>query len=133
MMGISPDQVADAADRAGLTLRKMLEDERAQWLLNPSHKKSQSPLQLTGWLDDRLIDARIDRSFVDKDGVRWIVGYCFPEIDGAAESDLDQTVEALRSTWNDFARLARRYAPDPVRIGLYFPYSNTWRQWDPES
>lgn len=132
MMGINESEVSSAADRAGQVVREMLVDEKAQWLLDVRHKKSRAPLQLTGWLDDILIDARIDRSFVDAQGTRWIIGYYFPELDGDGALDPDQLVDSQRATWNDCARLARRFDPDPVRVGLYFPYSKGWREWDPE-
>ncbi len=123
MMGISHDEVPGMADRAGLAIRNMLDEERGAWLLSAGHDNKSAPLRLTGWLDSRLIDAEIDVSFVEN-GSRWIIGYDF------AREISDELIEGLRPLWNDFAGLARRYDPTPVRIGVYFPFAGGWREWD---
>ncbi|MBT8130798.1 MAG: UvrD-helicase domain-containing protein [Gammaproteobacteria bacterium] len=134
MMGVGIREVPDLADRAGLAVRKMLEDEKAQWLLDCSHKNSQSPLRLTGWLDEELVDLDIDRSFQDSKGHQWLVGYYFPELQsGDRQLSIEEIVETQRQSWEDRAKLARRYDPTPVRIGFYFPFSTEWREWNPEN
>ncbi|MDH3588662.1 MAG: hypothetical protein OEQ74_04595, partial [Gammaproteobacteria bacterium] len=118
MMGLSQDEVASAADRAGLAIRNMLDDDRSKWMFDPANENIKSPLRLTGWLDDSLIDADIDLSFVDTDGTQWIVFFCFPELDGADNNEaIDLFVATHRSVWNNSAQLIRRYTPKPVRTG----------------
>ena len=51
-----------------------LSDARARWILS-AHEEAKSELRLTGMAADALIDVAIDRTFVDAQGVRWIIDY----------------------------------------------------------
>jgi ATP-dependent exoDNAse (exonuclease V) beta subunit len=72
----------------------------------------------------------IDRTFVDADGVRWIVDYKTSRHEGAGlEEFLDREQERYRPQLERYAALMRKLGPEPVRLGLYFPLLEAWREW----
>jgi len=71
-----------------------------------------------------------DRSFVDDQGVRWVIDYKTSQhTGGGIEEFLDREVERYRSQLQRYAVLAQRLGPEPVRLGLYFPLMRAWREW----
>jgi hypothetical protein len=71
-----------------------------------------------------------DRSFVDDQGVRWVIDYKTSQhIGGGLDEFLDREVERYRSQLQRYAMLAKRLGPEPVRLGLYFPLIRAWREW----
>ena len=71
-----------------------------------------------------------DRSFVDEQGVRWVIDYKTSQhVGGGLEEFLDREVERYRPQLQRYAMLAKRLGPEPVRLGLYFPLMRAWREW----
>ena len=71
-----------------------------------------------------------DRSFIDDQGVRWVIDYkTSRHIGGGLEEFLDREVERYRPQLQRYALLAQRLGPEPVRLGLYFPLMRAWREW----
>ena len=83
--------------------------------------------------DDTVHNGVIDRTFVDTDGVRWIVDYKTASHEGAGESAfLDNELERYRARLERYARYFRATESRPIRLGLYFPLMGGWREWQPE-
>ncbi len=72
---------------------------------------------------------RIDRTFVDAEGVRWIVDWKTSRHEGGdREAFLDRELERYRSQLERYAQAMRTLEPDrPVKTGLYFPLLDAWR------
>jgi len=74
----------------------------------------------------------IDRTFIDKDGVRWIIDYKTGDHEGGdTEGFLDREQARYADQLNRYADIIRRLDDRPVRVGLYFPMLRGWREWDP--
>jgi ATP-dependent exoDNAse (exonuclease V) beta subunit len=75
----------------------------------------------------------IDRTFVC-DGVRWIIDYKTGLREGGdAKAFLDNEVERYREKLERYAEILRKMDPTlPIRVGLYYPLMNGWREWEPE-
>jgi ATP-dependent exoDNAse (exonuclease V) beta subunit len=73
---------------------------------------------------------RIDRSFVDGEGVRWIVDWKTSVHEGGdREAFLDNELERYRGQLERYVHALRAREPDrPVRAGLYFPLLDAWRE-----
>ncbi|GAB4565161.1 MAG: hypothetical protein Tsb0017_25480 [Geothermobacteraceae bacterium] len=87
------------------------EDVRVEWGLN-------------GLVDGQLQHAVIDRSFVDPNGVRWVVDYktSAPSRGESVEGFLATERDRYRSQLDLYARLAELYdGARQVRTALYFP------------
>ena len=100
--------------------RVMLADERGRWLLGP-HPEARSEYRLR----TRERSFRIDRYFVDTNGVKWVVDYKTSEHEGGGlEGFLDQQRERYASQLDGYAQ-----ALGGARRGLYFPLQRGWREW----
>ncbi|MNC85462.1 hypothetical protein D3C83_10610 [compost metagenome] len=119
-----------AAERVVATLTQTLAGERGQWLLGP-REAAESELRLTGVTGHGIVNIAMDRTFVDDRGVRWIVDYKTGGHEGGdIEAFLDRERERYRPQLERYAALMRVRDDRPIRLGLYFPLLNGWREWD---
>jgi len=127
--GLLADALETATGRVVATIAQSLADERGRWLLGP-RADAQSELRLTGAGADGVVNIVMDRTFVDEQGVRWIVDYKTGTHEGAdVEGYLDRERERYRAQLERYAALLRGLDRRPVRLGLYFPLLNGWREW----
>jgi ATP-dependent helicase/nuclease subunit A len=75
MHGTASEVLDQQTARVIAAVDTMLQDSTGRWLLSGEHADAASELALTGMLDGQLINAVIDRTFIDADGVRWIIDY----------------------------------------------------------
>ncbi|MFO7717488.1 MAG: hypothetical protein R6Y91_02855, partial [Desulfohalobium sp.] len=82
---------------------------------------------------DRLPFAGISRFLkkpMDDHGQRWIVDYKVGRHSGTdREAFLDREQERYRSQLEHYARLMALWEERPIRLGLYFPLIQGWREW----
>jgi ATP-dependent exoDNAse (exonuclease V) beta subunit len=128
--GVPEDLRAAAVERVAEAVARTLAHDRGRWLLDPGHRHSRTELALTGSAGGDILRVVIDRSFVDAAGTRWIVDYKTSRHEGAGlEEFLDREQQRYRPQLERYATLVRRLGPEPVRLGLYFPLLNAWREW----
>jgi ATP-dependent exoDNAse (exonuclease V) beta subunit len=128
--GIEADATDEALQQAIAALRGTLEDARGRWLLDPGQPEARSELAVSGWIEGRLVRGIIDRSFVDRAGVLWIVDYKAGRHEGGdLEAFLDREQERYRAQLERYARLMAPHHRGPIRLGLYFPQHAGWREW----
>lgn len=127
-LGVPVQELPAAVERVCAALTNALEDAQARWLLD-AHPEARSEYALTGVLDGRIVNVVLDRTFVDNDGVRWIVDYKTSTHEG---SDRDAFLDRERSRYTAqlerYARLLAQKESRPVRLGLYFPLLRGWRE-----
>jgi ATP-dependent exoDNAse (exonuclease V) beta subunit len=79
---------------------------------------------------ERVRRLRIDRTFVDEHGVRWIVDYKTSAHEGAdLEAFLDEEARRYRAQMEDYADAFVKAGAAQIRLGLYFPLLKGWREW----
>ena len=102
----------------------------AKRLLDPSARDARSELALTAMLDGVAHSLRIDRTFVDDAGTRWVIDWKTSTHEGGdREAFLDRELERYRGQLERYARvMAMREPGRPVRVGLYFPLLDAWRE-----
>ncbi len=116
--------------RVEKALGRVLADARGRWLLDSSHEEARSELALSGVDAGGLANVVIDRSFVDADGVRWIVDYKSGRHEGGdTQAFLDREQQRYRGQLERYGRLMSAMDPRPIRLGLYFPALGGWREW----
>lgn len=77
----------------------------------------------------QIVNAIIDRTFVDADGIRWVVDFkTSPHEGGHLQAFLDEEARRYESQLRRYVHLARELGPQPVRAGLYFPLLAAWRE-----
>ena len=109
-----------------------LADERGRWLLSDRHAEARGEYALSAMRDGRLETGIIDRTFVDADGVRWIVDYKTSRHHGG---DVDVFLEQERARYapqlERYAALMGGLETRRVRVALYFPLLQRFLEWEP--
>jgi ATP-dependent exoDNAse (exonuclease V) beta subunit len=133
--GVPADRLPEAASRVVEALVAVHWDPRGRWILQKTREDVRE-YALSGYLpggggrQGEVARVVFDRSFVDDQGVRWVIDYKTSQhIGGGLEEFLDREVERYRSQLQRYAALAKRLGPEPVRLGLYFPLMRAWREW----
>jgi ATP-dependent exoDNAse (exonuclease V) beta subunit len=128
-LGVEGDAAREGAERALLALRATLTDARGRWLFDPAHRDAHSELELTGVRGGQIVNAIIDRTFVDAGGIRWVVDFkTSPHEGGNLDAFLDEEARRYEGQLRRYAHLARELGPEPVRAGLYYPLLSAWRE-----
>jgi len=118
--GVAPGDLEHAAGIVTSALENALADERGRWLLGP-RPAARSEYRLR----NRERGFRIDRYFVDTNGVKWVVDYKTSEHEGGGlEAFLDQQQVRYAAQLDAYAR-----ALGGAQRGLYFPLQQGWREW----
>ena len=130
-LGFTGGEAESAADQVLGAVASTLSDARGRWLFDPGHRDAHSEYALTGMRDGTPVHVVLDRSFVDAEGVRWIVDFKLSQHQGAGrEAFLDSEQERYRPQLDAYAEVVRGLGPQPIRLGLYFPLLAGWREWE---
>jgi len=129
-LGIDDAHRPAALERIGSAMSAIAGSERARRLLDPEALEGVSELALTAVIDGVLQSLRIDRTFVDADGVRWVVDWKTSTHEGGdREAFLDNELDRYRGQLERYARVMRLVDPDrPLKVGLFFPLLDAWRE-----
>jgi len=128
--GIDDAHRPAALERIGSVMSAIAVSERAARLLDPGAEDGASELALTAVVDGVLQSLRIDRTFVDAEGVRWVVDWKTSTHEGGdREVFLDNELARYRGQLERYARVMRLFDPGrPLKVGLYFPVLDAWRE-----
>jgi ATP-dependent exoDNAse (exonuclease V) beta subunit len=130
--GVPADRLQGASARVVSALIAVHRDERARWILKRRARDDFREYALSGRWQGGVVRVVFDRSFVDDDGVRWVIDYKTSQhAGGSLDEFLDREVDRYRPQLHRYAQLARRLGPERVRVGLYFPLMRAWREWEP--
>ncbi len=130
-LGFTGVEAESAADQVLGAVASTLADARGRWLFDPRHTDAHSEYALTGIRDDVPVRVVLDRSFVDAEGVRWIVDFKLSQHQGAGRDVfLDSEQARYRAQLDAYAEVARGLGAQPIRLGLYFPLLAGWREWE---
>jgi ATP-dependent helicase/nuclease subunit A len=128
--GVPPDLLQASAARVSEALLAVLEDPRGRWILKSGYRDDFREHALSGHWQGEMWRVVFDRSFIDDDGVRWVIDYKTSQhTGGGVEQFLDCEVERYTPQLQRYARFAKKLGPEPVRLGLYFPLMRGWREW----
>lgn len=129
--GLPQDYIDSAAERVAQALSATLEDEHGCWLLGREHKAIENEKAITAVIGGQLRHMVIDRTFIDSEGVRWIIDYkTGSHTGGGVDEFLDRELERYRNQLETYAAAIRMTEDRPIKLGLYYPLLKGWRQWD---
>ena len=127
-LGVAPAEADEAAGRVEAALLQTLASPVGRWILD-GHRDARSEYALSGVVDGEIVRGAIDRTFIDAEGVRWIVDYKTSVHEGGGLDEfLDEQQRRYRPQLDRYARLLAPLG-QPVRMGLYFPLLDQWREW----
>jgi ATP-dependent exoDNAse (exonuclease V) beta subunit len=128
--GLSGEKLQEAKRRVEAALEATLGDPRGRWIL-AQHEDDRREYALTGVVGGCLRHYTLDRAFVDEKGVRWIVDYKTGVHGGGnLEGFLDNEQIRYRDQLESYAQIVSRLDSRPIRLGLYFPMLQAWREWE---
>jgi ATP-dependent exoDNAse (exonuclease V) beta subunit len=129
-LGIDDTHRPAGLERIKSVMSAIAGSEQAARLLDPVAREGVSELAVTAVIDGVLQSLRIDRTFVDAEGVRWVVDWKTSTHEGGdREAFLDNELARYRGQLERYARVMRLVDPDrPLRVGLYFPLLDAWRE-----
>lgn len=128
-LGVTPAEAPAAAATVVAALTRTLGGERGRWLLGGGHTDARTEYSLTGVDSGELVNARIDRTFIDAAGIRWVVDYKTSAHQGSGiEAFLDNERERYRAQLEGYRRLFLLREARPVGMALYFPLMDAWRE-----
>jgi len=118
-MGVGSESILPIVERVDGALRRLLEDERGQWLL---HGEGYAELALSGIVQGRIESVVLDRVRIDGDGTHWIVDYKTSTHEGGRlEAFLQAESDRYRPQLEKYAEMYKNYSGAEVRCALYFP------------
>ncbi len=119
-----------AVERIITSLTNVINDQRGRWILG-AQKDAQNEWRITGVINGAPVNLVIDRTFCDVEGNRWIIDYKTSSHEGSdIEAFLDREQQRYHQQLNRYAEIIRRIDQRPIRLGLYFPLLNGWREWE---
>ena len=123
--GIGGDELAKACRQIAHALTGALSDQHATWLLGP-RPDARSELRLTLCAQGGAKHLVLDRTFIDEQGVRWIIDYKTGTHEGA---DVEAFLDRERLRYAGQLELYAQALGGAAQLGLYFPLLNGWRAW----
>ncbi|GAA4350058.1 UvrD-helicase domain-containing protein [Kangiella taiwanensis] len=122
----SPPDVAQAFSKAKDALLNVSDDPKGQWLLD-HHLEARCEWELTGAVTDTsgqkvIRNLIIDRTFVDKEGIRWIIDYKTGDHRGSdVDAFIHSEVERYRPQLLQYREIIEKVDKRPSKMALYFP------------
>jgi ATP-dependent exoDNAse (exonuclease V) beta subunit len=120
-----------------LALERTLSDRRGRWLLGLESplKEAESEFALSGVAEGQVITGVVDRTFVDAQGVRWVVDFKTSTHEGGGlEAFLAEEVKRYRPQLARYVKLMSAFKPrERIKAALYFPLLQEWREVPVES
>jgi ATP-dependent helicase/nuclease subunit A len=127
--GVRKQDRPEAANRVLNAINRVLRSERGRWIL-ASRPDARCEWALTGLIDGSLRSVRVDRTFTDGDGTRWIVDYKMSSHQGAdLQSFLRREKQRYEAQLNAYAQLLLQTGETTVKVGLYFALLDQWLAW----
>ena len=128
--GVPAAELGPAFERVRSALEQSMQEERGRWILSSGHEDSRCEMPLTALIDGQLRHLVIDRTFVDEEGVRWIIDYkTGVHLGGDLAGFLDEEQERYRAQLEAYVEAFRQLEQRPVRAALYYPLvPGGWRE-----
>ncbi len=126
--GLDGAKLNEAARRVTRALRNAVRDPRGKWILS-THDNDAREFPLSAVVEGRVRRFILDRTFVDG-STRWIIDYKTGTHEGGGRDDfLDSEQARYRLHLENYARAMQHLDSRPIRLGLYFPMLQGWREW----
>ncbi len=128
--GLSGTELESACENLAAAVENVKSDSRAAWIFSSDHSRIRTEWPLTGMVDDSLVRIVIDRTFVDRSGIRWIIDFKSGRREGGDITRfLEQEKQRYHSQMARYAQIMHNLEKNRIMLALYFPLLKEWRQW----
>jgi ATP-dependent helicase/nuclease subunit A len=118
--GVIPNQLDQALQEVTAAIKLSLQDPRGRWIL-ACQAQEHSEWALTAVIAGVTQQIVIDRTFVDEQGIRWIIDF--------KTGSLDDKLKLYQQQLEGYAAVLWQLEQRPIRLGLYFPGFGGWQEW----
>jgi len=128
-LGVGQKDLDRAVQKVAEAVDRTLASPRGRWLL-ASYPEQAAELALSGFSNEQMIHAVIDRTFI-ADGLRWVVDYktSSPAPGEKLDDFLAREVMHYRPQLKIYTELMQKFDPDhQVRAAIYFPLVDGWQE-----
>jgi ATP-dependent exoDNAse (exonuclease V) beta subunit len=132
-LGVAESEAEEAAALVKRALEKTLADPQGRWILG-RHQEAVGELALSAASagGPGVVRMKIDRTFIDEQGTRWIIDYKTSDVGSAdASAFVNAQVEKFRPDLSRYRDALAAMDSRPIRLGLYFPLLGQWREVEP--
>jgi ATP-dependent exoDNAse (exonuclease V) beta subunit len=128
--GLSGSMLKLASARCVEGLQRVLNSEKGQWILSHQHQQAHCEWALSSKYDNHLSHHIIDRSFIDADGVRWIIDYkTAAHKGGGLDAFLAAEEKRHAPQLKRYAAIVKNMDPEhEIMTALYFPMLDAWKE-----
>jgi ATP-dependent exoDNAse (exonuclease V) beta subunit len=120
--GTGPEALASTSALIAQAFENTLESETGRWILSGKHADAVCELALSGRIEGKLINAVIDRTFIDANGTRWIIDYKSGYHEGGdLESFLAEEAGRYETQLGLYRRLFEQMGETEIKTALYLP------------
>lgn len=133
--GFLLEHIPLAIEKIGQAIKNIRKDPMGQWIVDSSHQESHSEYALTLNHAGSCQHFRIDRTFLDAQGRRWIIDY--KSTVPLEHQSIESFLEEMRSRYSEqlqrYGKAISALSEAPIFFGLYFPLIPAWCAWEYES
>ncbi|MFU8877933.1 MAG: UvrD-helicase domain-containing protein, partial [Wenzhouxiangellaceae bacterium] len=121
-LGTGPDALEETTAMIAAAFDNTLASETGRWILSGKHEDGACELALTGTVDGRLVNAVIDRTFIDETGTRWIIDYKSGyHAGGDLEGFLAEEAGRYEAQLGLYRKLFEQMGETAIKTALYLP------------
>lgn len=129
-LGLSSTEAESIAGEGLEILCRAIDDKKGRWVLD-QHKEARAEMPLSSASGGKVVRRVIDRTFVDDNGVRWIIDYKVSRHDG---SDINRFLlnekERYRAQLDRYEEILKAGGEiRQIKKGLYYPAQSGWIEW----
>ena len=128
-----PQNICDQANQLiEKSVNHFFQSKRGKWILSDRHHKKRAEYPLTFCDDTETHHVVIDLTFIDEQGVRWIIDYktATPTEEESREAFLAREIKQYRPQLEQYAKVMSQMENNPIYLGLYFPVCDEWVEWE---
>lgn len=111
-------------------IEKTLADERGRWILSQK-AESHTEYPITLVQNNEIVHCIIDRTFIDNEGLRWIIDYksAIPSPQQTSEAFLREAYQYHASQLHLYAKAFSCLEQRPIQLALYFSRCSLFYAW----
>lgn len=110
-------------------INNTIKDPKGLWILT-SNESAEVEYAISASINNELEDLIIDKTFVDNQGIRWIIDYKSTDFKG---NDLEQFLKFEKQQHEkqllSYHLALKEMDSRPIMVGLYFPLIPSWHEW----
>lgn len=129
-LGVPNAELAMSVERTLNAINAAATDTERAWIFSSNHAEIGNEFPISGFVDGQFKNFRLDRTFVDVNNVRWIIDYKTSTHEGGGLNEfLDNEMLRYKAQLDNYAKLMNEIDKREIRLGMYFPLVQGWREW----